>query len=119
MHRALQEGGRLILCVPQGQGLYSSLDRVLGHRCRYSSEQLRHELAASGFVVERLVPFNRAGTPAWYLNGGILRRTRFNPVQMKLFNHLVPIVRRVDRFLPWLALGLIAVARAGGAASAG
>jgi hypothetical protein len=91
MHRALQEGGRLILCVPQGQGLYSSLDRVLGHRCRYSSEQLRHELAASGFVVERLVPFN----------------------------HLVPIVRRVDRFLPWLALGLIAVARAGGAASAG
>jgi hypothetical protein len=79
MHRALPRGGQLNLCVPQGQGLYSSLDRVLGHRGRYSPEQLRHELVAAGFVVERLVPFNRAGTPGWYLNGRILRRTRFNP----------------------------------------
>lgn len=119
MRRALQRGGRLILYVPQGQGLYSSLDRVLGHRCRYSREQLRHELVAAGFVVERLVPFNRAGTPGWYFNGGILRRTRFNPVQMKLFNQVIPIVRRVDRFLPWPALGLIAVARADDSRSAG
>ena len=41
MHRALGRAGRLILYVPQGPGLYSSLDRVLGHRCRYSPEQLR------------------------------------------------------------------------------
>ena len=114
MRRPLERGGRLILYVPQGQGLYSSLDRVLGHRCRYSPEQLRRELVAAGFVVERLMPFNRAGTPGWYLNGCLLRRTRFNPVQMKLFNLLVPIARRIDRFLPWPALGLIAVARVEG-----
>ena len=78
----------------------------------YSPEQLGGELVAAGFAVERLVPFNRAGTPGWYLNGRILRRTRFNPVQMKLFNQIVPILRHVDRRLPWPALSLIAVARA-------
>jgi 2-polyprenyl-3-methyl-5-hydroxy-6-metoxy-1,4-benzoquinol methylase len=119
MHRALGAGGRLILYVPQGQGLYSSLDEVLGHRCRYSAEQLRRELVEAGFVVERLVPFNRAGTPGWYLNGRVLRRTRFDPVQMKVFNQLVPIVRRIDRFLPWPALGLIAVARVEGSGKVG
>src|SRR5262249_6595109 len=63
MRRALDRGGRLILYVPQGRWLYSSLDRVLGHRCRYTPEELSRELAAAGFVVERLVPFNRAATP--------------------------------------------------------
>jgi glycosyltransferase involved in cell wall biosynthesis len=119
MCRALQRGGRLILYVPHGPALYSSLDRILGHRCRYSSEGLRHELTAAGLVVERLVPFNRAATPGWYLNGRLLRRTRFSAVQMKLFNQLVPIVRRVDRFLPWPALGLIAVARVADGADRG
>jgi 2-polyprenyl-3-methyl-5-hydroxy-6-metoxy-1,4-benzoquinol methylase len=110
MRRALEPGGRLILYVPQGRWLYSSLDRVLGHRCRYTPEALTQELVAAGFVVERLVPFNRAGMPGWYLNGRLLGHTRFSRVQMKLFNYAVPLARVFDRFLPWPALGLIAVA---------
>jgi glycosyltransferase involved in cell wall biosynthesis len=44
MASALSPGGRLVLYVPQGQDLYSSLDEVLGHRCRYSREMLEEEL---------------------------------------------------------------------------
>ena len=35
----------------------------------------------------------------------------FGRVQLKIFDLMVPIVRRLDRFLPWPGLGLIAVAR--------
>jgi glycosyltransferase involved in cell wall biosynthesis len=113
MRSALAPGGRLILYVPQGQGLYSSLDEVLGHRCRYSEEMLREELATAGFTLEHLRDFNRAGVPGWYVNGKLLRRRRFDRFQLKLFNMLVPLARRADRLLPWPGLGMIAVARRG------
>jgi glycosyltransferase involved in cell wall biosynthesis len=111
MRAALAPGGRLILYVPQGQRLYSSLDEVLGHRCRYSEAMLREELAASGFTLEHLRDFNRAGVPGWFVNGKLLRRRRFDRFQLKLFNMLVPLARRADGLLPWPGLGMIAVAR--------
>lgn len=109
MYSALAPGGRLVLYVPQGQRLYSSLDEVLGHRCRYDRSMLAGELAAAGFVVEHLRDFNRTAVPGWLLNGKLLRRRHFNRLQLKIFNMLVPIVRRTDRFLPWPGLGMIAV----------
>jgi 2-polyprenyl-3-methyl-5-hydroxy-6-metoxy-1,4-benzoquinol methylase len=108
---ALAPGGRLVLYVPRGQGLYSSLDVALGHRCRYEAEALRSELAATGFELEHLTSFNRFSVPGWWWNGKVLRRTTFTRVQLKALDVLVPIVRRLDRFLPWPGLGLIAVAR--------
>lgn len=53
MYDALQPGGRLVLYVPQGQTLYSSLDEVLGHRCRYSKQMLGEELRSIGFESRR------------------------------------------------------------------
>ncbi|MGH9361929.1 MAG: glycosyltransferase [Thermoanaerobaculia bacterium] len=111
MHAALAPGGRLVLYVPQGQGLYSTLDEVLGHRCRYDRAMLERELGATGFALEHLQDFNRAGVPGWYVNGKLLGRRRFDRLQLKLFNMLVPIARRADRLLPWPGLGMIAVAR--------
>ena len=111
MHGALAPGGRLILYVPQGQRLYSSLDEVLGHRTRYDRTMLERELGETGFRLEELRDFNRAGVPGWWLNGRLLRRRHFSRIQLKLFNVLVPLVRRADRLLPWPGLGMIAVAR--------
>ena len=111
MHAALQPGGRLLLYVPQGQRLYSSLDEVLGHRTRYDRTMLERELGETGFRLEELRDFNRAGVPGWWLNGRLLRRRHFSRIQLKLFNVLVPLVRRADRLLPWPGLGMIAVAR--------
>ncbi len=108
---ALEPAGRAVFYVPQGQWLYSSLDEVLGHRCRYSRESLRAELEAAGFVVEDLRDFNRFGVPGWWLNGKLLRRRSFSRVQLKIFDWLTPLFRRLDSLVPTRGLGLIAVAR--------
>jgi SAM-dependent methyltransferase len=111
MFRALEPGGRLVLYVPQLPTLFSSLDRALGHRCRYSESQLRAELVEAGFEVESVEPFNRVGTIGWWLNGALLSRTHFGRFQLKAFDVLVPLLRRIDGRLPLPGLGLIAVAR--------
>jgi glycosyltransferase involved in cell wall biosynthesis len=111
MHEALEPGGRLVLYVPQGPNLYSSLDEVLGHRCRYDRAMLQKELETTGFEVESIRDFNRLSVPGWWFNGKIMKRRQFGRLQLKTFNILVPIVRRIDRFLPGHGLGLIAVAK--------
>ncbi|HVT59271.1 MAG TPA: glycosyltransferase [Thermoanaerobaculia bacterium] len=110
MHAALQPGGKLVLYVPQGPRLYSSLDEVLGHRCRYQKETLAAELQATGFTVDSLSDFNRVSVPGWFLNGKLLKRREFGRLQLKLFNVAVPLLRHLDRFLPGPGLGIIAVA---------
>jgi glycosyltransferase involved in cell wall biosynthesis len=111
MFRALAKGGRLVLYVPQGQRLYSSLDEVLGHRCRYDRPMLERELAAAGFALESLTDFNRTSVPGWWWNGRVRKRRNFDRLQLKLFNVMVPVLRRLDPLLPWRGLGIIAVAR--------
>jgi glycosyltransferase involved in cell wall biosynthesis len=111
MHNVLAPGGRLVLYVPAGQKLYSSLDEVLGHRVRYSQEMLREELQKTGFTIEEMHDFNRASVPGWWLNGRVMKRRNFSRVQLKLFNMGVPVIRRLDRMLPWKGLGIIAVGR--------
>ena len=111
MREALQARGRLLLYVPQHQGLYSSLDEVLGHHRRYSREGLTKELAKAGFDVEEMLDFNRSGVLGWWWNGIVLKRRHFGRVQLKLFNAMILFLRHVDRFLPWPGLGLLVVAR--------
>ncbi|MDX1503532.1 MAG: glycosyltransferase [Thermoanaerobaculia bacterium] len=108
---ALAPGGRLVLYVPRGQRLFSSLDEALGHRCRYERDMLRSELAATGFEIEKMRDFNRASVFGWWWNGKVLRRRSFSRVQLKLLDLLVPLFRRLDRLLPWSGLGIVAVAR--------
>ena len=111
MADALEEGGRLVLYVPQDQGLFSSLDEVLGHRCRYSRQELSNELDRAGFAVESMSDFNRFGVLGWWWNGKVRKRRDFGRIQLKLYNALIPLLRYVDRFLPWQGLGLLVVAR--------
>jgi glycosyltransferase involved in cell wall biosynthesis/phospholipid N-methyltransferase len=111
MHDALQPGGRLVLYVPQGQKLYSSLDEVLGHRVRYDRKSLAEEFRATGFELENMRDFNHFGVPGWFLNGKILKRRHFSRSQLKIFNMLVPVIRRIDPAVPGQGLGIIAIAR--------
>jgi hypothetical protein len=55
--------------------------------------------------------FNHFAIPGWFLNGKILKRRNFSRVQLKIFNMLVPAVRRLDPLIPGKGLGIIAVAR--------
>ena len=105
----LRPGGHALILVPRGPGLLGTLDEVLGHRRRYTPASLRAVADAAGFEVREIHDFNRVGTPAWWLNGKLLRRRSFGLFQIWMLNLLTPVFRRVDRFLPFPPLSLIAV----------
>lgn len=113
LHGALEPGGRAIVLVPQSPSLHGSLDDVLGHVRRYTRATLSAALTRAGFEVERMFDFNRATTPAWWLNGRVLRRRHFGRVQLKIVNHSVWLMRPLDAVLPWPGTSLVAVAKRG------
>jgi glycosyltransferase involved in cell wall biosynthesis len=108
---ALEENGRAIVLVPCGPGLYGTLDKVLGHFRRYTKLEFTELAARAGFQLEELLTFNRFGSPAWWLNGRLLRRKTFGLWQIKMLNFLTPMIRVIDRFLPLPPLSIIAVLR--------
>lgn len=111
VYRCLAPDGRAIVLVPQHPWLYGSLDRALEHRERYTRAGLERSLRAAGFVIERILEFNRASLPGWWLNGRVLKRTVFSRVQLKLFDVSIPFIRRIDGLLPWPSQSLIAIVR--------
>lgn len=107
----LQDGGRAVILVPCGQSIYNSLDQELGHFLRYSEDQLRQRMIEAGFEVEKLIRFNRSSRPGWWLNGTVLKRRTISRVQLKNFDRLVWIIRRVDPYLPWEQTSIIGIGR--------
>ena len=107
---ALEPGGRLVVVVPQLPKLYGTLDQDLGRHFRYTELDLRQTLAAAGFQTETIQDFNRISVPGWWVNSRLLRRRRISRIQLKVIDVLLPLLSRIDRFLPWRGLSLIAVA---------
>ena len=112
LRRVLAPGGRAIVLVPRGPGLFGTLDEVLGHKRRYTEDSLRKLARDAGFETRQVLSFNRVGTPAWWLNGKLLRRRHFGLLQIVVLNALTPIFRIVDRVLPFPPLSLIAILEA-------
>ncbi|HUE39403.1 MAG TPA: glycosyltransferase [Candidatus Binatia bacterium] len=111
LHDLLEPGGRMVLLVPALRGLYGSLDRALDHFRRYDRDELCDKLRRAGFVVEQSSFFNLLGVPGWYLNSRVLKRTSFPPVQLALYDRLVPLFRLESRFRLPIGMSLIAIAR--------
>lgn len=107
----LKPGGRLLVLVPQCERLFSSLDRGLGHKRRFSKNAVRKLLAKTGFEVERLHQINRIGTPAWWFYGQVLQRRQMSKLALKLYDKTVWLWRRIEAILPWPGLSLVVVAR--------
>jgi SAM-dependent methyltransferase len=107
----LKPKGNLIVLVPQGQGLFGSLDKALGHKRRFSNVELAHLLGSAGFEIERLYQLNKIGALSWWIFGKLLGRKRIHRVALKLFDKSVWFWRRVDGILPWSGLSLVAVAK--------
>lgn len=109
IHSCLKPGGRAILLVPQGPFAFGSFDRILGHFRRYTKPEFESKILAAGFSLERMFPFNRATYPGWLLNAKLLGRHKLSRAQLAMFDLAVPLVRRLDPYLPWPATSLIAI----------
>ena len=85
---ALEDGGRAIILVPCGPGLYGTLDEVLGHQRRYTRKSLEELVMKAELKLETMLEFNRAGVIAWWLNGRMLRRRTFGMLQIMALNFI-------------------------------
>lgn len=111
MHKLSIPGGRMILLVPNGPSLFSSLDAAVGHVRRYTKKEVVRLVREAGFELERVWYFNRVSVPGWILNGKILRRRHFSRLQLKLYDFFVWLWKLIDRYLPWPGQSIIAVAK--------
>ncbi len=111
LYDVLAAGGRAVVLVPQGAGLYGTLDRVLGHCRRYSRLELESRMREAGFELERVFEFNKVTRPGWWVNGRVLKRTSFGRMQLGVFDRLVWLWKRLEGWLPWGGVSLIAVGR--------
>jgi glycosyltransferase involved in cell wall biosynthesis len=110
----LKPGGVAIVLVPQGPGLYGSLDVAMGHKRRFSESGLREMIGKTGLRVERVYQLNKIGAVSWWIFGKMLGRKRINKFSLKVFDKTVWLWRRIDGLLPWKGLSVIAVASKGG-----
>jgi len=106
---ALAPGGRAVILVPQHPALFGTLDTGLGHFLRYTPDGLRALMTSAGFDVVHMFDFNRVSAPAWWFNGRVLKRQTFSRVQLKLFDAALPVLRRVDRLIPWTGISVIGI----------
>src|SRR6202023_1709194 len=61
----LKRGGTLVVLVPQGKALFSSLDQGMGHKRRFEERDLRTILEYHGFQIEREHQINKIGALSW------------------------------------------------------
>lgn len=107
--RILRPGGRLVALVPAHHRLFSETDRAIGRRQRFEKAELRGLLESEGFVVTRLIPFNRFGFLAWVV-GRWLGQSMIWTWQARLFRLGLPIARRIEQIAALPGLSWIIVA---------
>jgi SAM-dependent methyltransferase len=111
----LEPGATLTVLVPCHPALLGPLDRDIGHHRRYTKDELRRKLEASGFRVERIRRSNPVGALGWLVNVRLLGLRRLRGTS--LFDRLVPALAILDAVELPVGLSLIAVARKPGVIS--
>jgi SAM-dependent methyltransferase len=111
LHGCVKPGGNVVVLVPQGNALYGTLDQAMGHKHRFSVNEIESLLTGAGFRVERTHQLNKIGAVSWWIYGKLLHRKRIAKVALKLFDKTVWLWRRIDGLMPWRGLSLVVVAR--------
>lgn len=110
--KVLQPGGHLILIVPAHMTLYGSIDRAIGHYRRYDKKMMSSLFQFAGIQPLLQKYINALGALGWWANGRLRRQTTPPSGQLRLFNMLVPVLKRLERMLPPpFGISLLAVGR--------
>jgi len=95
--KVLQPDGKLILVVPAHDSLYGTMDRSIGHYRRYSKRRMTDTLSHARLTCVRQRYINALGALGWLVNGRILGQEVPPSGQLRSFNHLVPLLKRLER----------------------
>jgi SAM-dependent methyltransferase len=96
----LQPAGHLILLVPAHTRLYGTIDRAIGHHRRYDKSDVERLLRQTGFVPLKQKYINALGALGWLASGRLFRNQTPPSNQLRLFNHLVPLLKTIERAIP-------------------
>lgn len=107
----LSNQGKIILQVPALPFLYGPIDKAVGHYRRYRPSDLITKVENMGFQVKTCHYFNFFGVFGWLWNGKIMRRPYLSLSLLSLFNFLLPIFKRIEKWIgPPIGLSVIMVA---------
>lgn len=99
-YNVLQPGGRMILVVPAHMTLYGTIDRAIGHYRRYDKLTTKELFERVGFTCQTQKYINALGALGWWVNGRLGRSETPPSGQLRLFNKIVPLIKRLERILP-------------------
>ena len=97
MASCLKPGGALVVLVPQGKGLYGTLDRGMGTKRRFDAADLAAMLAKMGFRIEQEHQINKIGAAGWWFSSRVLHRSRISRPALKLWDKSVWLLRQDRR----------------------
>jgi SAM-dependent methyltransferase len=106
----IRPGGKIILICPAQTLLYNALDRSFGHYRRYDKRKIISLASTIQAKIIELRYFNPYGIMGWVFNGSVLKRGTLPRYQTKIFNSVIPLLKRIDYIISWPAgLSVLAV----------
>jgi len=101
----LPPGGHLCIFVPALPGLYSELDRRIGHFRRYTKRELEGKARKAGFEVTKSRYFDALGVLPWWVRYKLLRGKGVSTTAVKVYDRVgVPIIKFTEHG-PWPPVG--------------
>ncbi len=99
-YRTLSSGGRIFVFVPALRWLYGSFDKQIGHRRRYTLDELSEKCRHAGFRVVRAHYFDVIGIAPWWIKYCLLKSERMEPAAVKFYDKLVvPVAQKMENVL--------------------
>jgi len=112
---SLNKAGNLVVIVPAVQWAYGSMDKAVGHYRRYSKKYLVNIFRKSSLDLNKIYFLNFPGLLGWIFNSRIFHIQAQKQSQITLFDHLVPIIRKIEGIIhPPVGMSLFAVGRKNG-----
>jgi SAM-dependent methyltransferase len=97
MAQCLRPGGSLFLLSPAHALLFGEVDRAVHHQRRYGKAAIALLLRDTGFVVETIRYVNPVGALGWLVSSRLLKVRDIPPSSLRIYEHLVPALKLVDR----------------------
>jgi hypothetical protein len=100
-----------VVLVPNSPGLYSPIDKALGHFRRYTKRELETKVVSTGFQPNHLFYGNAIGILGWFYRGILLKKADLPSGQLRLYMLLKRILGSVEQWIEkFTGLSVVVVA---------